>query len=250
MADKKKKKAIKTSEPSKAYLVSFGDTMTALLAFFIVLNSLAKEQTGAAMYSGTGSFARAFKSKSGSAGMMPGNRSKYVIQAAHPKPIYGLQDNLEKNEETERTKGPDDEGDERIMDRDQEQFQKFLKQMQQVMDVKEAPTRVDQTVVDAFGSIINDEGKFSKQAEELITRASTHLRRSDTSVELIFWAKMPSPAIFRESLDESVQVRDKIYETFWIREDAKDRFLIRVKPWLFADAKRPIYSLVFSRLSE
>ncbi|MCA9059275.1 MAG: hypothetical protein KDA85_12285, partial [Planctomycetaceae bacterium] len=29
--------------PSQAYLLSFGDTMTALLAFFIVLNSLAKE---------------------------------------------------------------------------------------------------------------------------------------------------------------------------------------------------------------
>ena len=55
-----KKKKLEPSVPSKAYLVSFGDTMTALLAFFIVLNSLAKEQTGANMYSGTGSFVSAF----------------------------------------------------------------------------------------------------------------------------------------------------------------------------------------------
>ena len=41
--------------PSKAYLISFGDTMTALLAFFIVLNSLAQEQTGAKLHAGTGS---------------------------------------------------------------------------------------------------------------------------------------------------------------------------------------------------
>ena len=51
----KKQKRV-PSGPSNAYLVSFGDTMTALLAFFIVLNSLATEQTGANLYSGTGSF--------------------------------------------------------------------------------------------------------------------------------------------------------------------------------------------------
>ena len=48
--------------PNMAYLMSFGDTMTTLLAFFIVLNSLAKEQTGAKLYAGTGSvcFGRQF----------------------------------------------------------------------------------------------------------------------------------------------------------------------------------------------
>ena len=37
--------------------------MTALLAFFIALNSLAHEQTGAHLYAGTGAFIRAFSSE-------------------------------------------------------------------------------------------------------------------------------------------------------------------------------------------
>ena len=40
--------------PSQAYLISFGDTMTTLLAFFIVLCSMAEDQTGANLYSGNG----------------------------------------------------------------------------------------------------------------------------------------------------------------------------------------------------
>ena len=36
-----KRKKIAPTGASNAYLISFGDTMTALLAFFIVLNSLA-----------------------------------------------------------------------------------------------------------------------------------------------------------------------------------------------------------------
>ena len=54
-----KKKKTPPAAPSKAYLISFGDTMTALLAFFIVINSLAREQTGANLYTGTGSFVNA-----------------------------------------------------------------------------------------------------------------------------------------------------------------------------------------------
>jgi flagellar motor protein MotB len=44
--------------PSKAYMLSFGNMMTAQLAFFIVLNSLAQDQTGANLHAGTGSFVR------------------------------------------------------------------------------------------------------------------------------------------------------------------------------------------------
>ena len=66
------------SKPSKAYLISFGDTMTALLAFFIVLNAFAKEQTGANMYAGTGSFMSAKRTIALSGGE-PGDRSRLLI---------------------------------------------------------------------------------------------------------------------------------------------------------------------------
>ena len=92
MSGRKKRES---SAPSKAYLVSFGDTMTALLAFFIVLNSLAKEQTGANMHSGTGSFVNAFSS-TGLPGHLSGSRSSDVIQQEAQKPIYAIAKNMDK----------------------------------------------------------------------------------------------------------------------------------------------------------
>ena len=78
-----KKKKAPPSGPSKAYLVSFGDTMTALLAFFIVINSLAQEQTGANLYSGTGSFVSAIGAI-GFAGAAPSDRSQYIHKKDAP----------------------------------------------------------------------------------------------------------------------------------------------------------------------
>ena len=68
-----------SSKPSKSYMISFGDTMTAMLAFFIVLNTLAKEQTGADLHTGTGSFIAAVNSM-GLPGMMTSSSSKHILQ--------------------------------------------------------------------------------------------------------------------------------------------------------------------------
>ena len=69
-----KKQKPEMDGPSNAYLMSFGDTMTTLLAFFIVLNSLAAEQTGANLHSGTGSFIQTTRSM-GLAGTFKGKRA-------------------------------------------------------------------------------------------------------------------------------------------------------------------------------
>ena len=74
-----RKKKPQSDGPSQAYLISFGDTMTALLAFFIVMNSLAEEQTGAKLYSGTGSFIRAVRTM-GMPGMFPSDKSSRMEQ--------------------------------------------------------------------------------------------------------------------------------------------------------------------------
>ena len=71
--------------PSKAYLVSFGDTMTTLLAFFIVLNSLADEQTGANLHAGTGSFIQALESGGLGGGTMAKSRRAFQQGEAAPK---------------------------------------------------------------------------------------------------------------------------------------------------------------------
>ncbi len=239
-----KKKKLYGSLPSKAYLVSFGDTMTALLAFFIVLNSLAKEQTGANMYAGTGSFVSAF-SRSGSPGDFTGNRSRDMIQQQAQKPVYALAENLDQNESRV---GPDDtDENQRILDRDKEQFQKFLDEIEKKFGLQKHTPINNQTVFDSFERWDRETGAIGGHAIELLSETVAKLRQRDVNLEVIIWATMPSKANLERQLAKSVELRSQVENMFWLKPHEKPRIRYRVKPWLFADAKRPVLSVVVSR---
>lgn len=237
-----KKKPIEPSVPSKAYLVSFGDTMTALLAFFIVLNSLAREQTGAQMHTGTGSFAKAF-AKSGVPGHYAGNRSKDMIQQTYQKPIYALAENMD----AEGKVGPDDtQEQQRVIDREKEQFQKFLTEIDESYGLKKEKKYTGQTVFDSFEPLKPPEGGISRHAIQLMSDAVSKLRKPDVDIEVILWASMPSPVDMKKKLLLIEEFKSRVETIFWLKDADKKRIRYRVKPWLFADAKRPILSVVLA----
>lgn len=240
-----KRKKLEVSVPSKAYLVSFGDTMTALLAFFIVMNSLAKEQTGAAMHSGTGSFVRSF-ANSGMPGDKPGQNSRDMVQQTAQKPIYALKENLSKND---GNVGPDDSDEnDRIQDRDKEQFQKFLSRLDKEFNLEKLPSQKNQVAFDSFAAPNRETGGLSKHALQLISESLIKLRQSDAMVEVILWADMPSKGSLQRHLEQSHAVRREVESKFWLEGDAQKKIRYRVKPWLFSDAKRPVITVVCSEL--
>lgn len=244
MARKKKQ----FSKPSKAYLLSFGDTMTALLAFFIVINSLAKEQTGAKMYAGTGSFVAAIKSV-GVPGLMFGDRSSNVVEQQAPAPIYAFDDR--KNEyDKEQTVGPDDvEDGRRVIDRQAENFQRFLNEIERQFPVREdAPIR-SQVVIDSFE-------RFEKGTDELLGKnglqaasdAISQLDNPEFDLEVVVWAKMPSPKAMATAMDQAEKIQTQIDKRFFLTDQKRRRLRFSAMPWLFSDAKRPIMSFVVSRM--
>ena len=233
--------------PSKAYLLSFGDTMTALLAFFIVLNSLAKEQTGANMHTGTGSFVNAF-SKSGTAGMMPGNRSANAFQKKHHAPIYALAENLDKNE---GNVGPDNKkARDRIVDADKARFQKFLEQMDKDHGLESKPPTVNQVAFDSFVPFNRQTGAMSDHAIQLAAEIIPKLRNSSARLDIVVWATVPSKSVIDRQMKQVVDVKKEIGEKFWLKENEQRRIRYAIKPWLFSDAKRPIVSFVFSETKD
>ncbi|MCR9293698.1 MAG: hypothetical protein NXI32_13320 [bacterium] len=227
------------SQPSKAYLVSFGDTMTALLAFFIVMNSLAKDQTGANMYAGTGSFARAFTA-SGQPGGMVGRRSDEMIQQAYQQPVYALAENL--NQEGDI--GPDDSGKDKIKDRDQEQFQKFLNAVEQDFGLEQQPKTEQQIVIDSFEPIWTKQGALGQHAVQLLAQTIPKLREPNVDMQLIIWASVPSQKNLEVQLVRLEKLKAEVLSKFWIKPSERNRILFRTRPWLFADAKRPVFSIV------
>ena len=247
----KRKKSI-PEPPSKAYLVSFGDTMTALLAFFIVINSMAQEQTGANLYSGTGSFVSAVQSI-GFAGTAPNPNSKYLTKKEAPMPLYALAENLDKNPDQEGNIGPDDENDsERTIDRDKENFQRFLHEIDRHFNLEHRSSVSNQVVFDSFELFKEDDenGILSDHAIQLFAEVAPLLRNDGKFVEIILWASMPSPVVIEKTLYKSDKVMTELKSKFNLNKPNNRQFRVVVKPWLFSDAKRPIISFVVGNLDK
>ena len=240
-----RKKKAPPAPPSKAYLVSFGDTMTALLAFFIVLNSLAKEQTGANMYSGTGSFINAVKSL-GVPGQFSGNRSSNMIRKEAPSPIYAVPNN---DPNAKKGKGPDDTNDEKqIIDREQEDFQRFLNEMERKFSLEASQPIREQVVLDCWTKLKDEGGPFNQNALQMALESVAQLQSPEAEIEIIFWASMPSPKMLEKSAKTAVRAAKQFDSLFKLPPSSRKRIRFASKPWLFSDAKRPIVSFVISRM--
>ncbi|HMP80857.1 MAG TPA: flagellar motor protein MotB [Pirellulaceae bacterium] len=235
-------------KPSKAYLVSFGDTMTALLAFFIVLNSLAKDQTGANMYTGTGSFVRAFK-RTGSEGNRWGTRSDQNIPRVAPSPVYAIP-SPKRDENDRREKGPDQtDNGERVINRREEDFQRFLTEMRFHFQVNQAETTQSQIVFDSFERLgSGSDNILGPNAMQIVSDAIGQLANRQFEIEIVVWSVSPNELELQRAMDQALQIESYLDRVFRFRNDQRNRFSIAAKPWLFVDAKRPKMSVILSRL--
>jgi len=254
-----RKKKPPPTKPSKAYLVSFGDTMTALLAFFIVLNSFAKDQTGANMHSGTGSFVNAISSI-GLPGTKPGKRTHLMTQKKAPAPLYAVHAPDENTDEPGRL-GPDSEQDQkRIIDRQTDQFKRFLAEINRQHQVNEQlPTR-SQIVLDSFEQLHKkdsaaDSAKnngawrpLKENAIEVASEAIGRLSRQDFELEIVVWASMPSSNSLKRTMATAAAIQAQIESSFSLDRAQQSRISFSAKPWLFVDATRPKVSFILSRL--
>lgn len=197
------------------------------------------------MYTGTGSFAKAF-ARSGVPGKNPGSRSSEMISKTAPKPIYAMSENDDSPDKV----GPDDEEvRERIVNREKEQFQKFLQDISKVLDLKQLPVIKNQTALDSFSPVIEKSGKLGDHAVQIISDSIARIRKPNVRLEIIVWASLPSKNNLDERLATTERIRAEVENTFWLKDEHKSRVLYRAKPWLFADAKRPTMTVVYSELS-
>jgi hypothetical protein len=144
--------------------------------------------------------------------------------------------------------GPDEVDEERsVLDREKEQFQKFLTELENQLDLSSLPAIEDQVAFDTFEAPETKSGKLSLQAVQLLSEAVAKLRQPDVTLEIVLWANMPSASSLKRKLQQSVDLRKEVEQTFWMREDQKTRIRYRVKPWLFADAKRPYMSVILGK---
>ena len=240
-----KKKKASPSKPSNAYLISFGDTMTALLAFFIVINSLAKEQTGANLYSGTGSFVNAMNSMG-----LPGNiqvkASENTFQREQPGPLYIVGD--DEDQDRGNGTGPDDvDNGLRVVDREKEMLQRFLVEIGQLGSVSNLRDVRKEVVFDLFEKIEKQSPVVSREATRLFRQAAMQLDQN-TRIEIVVWASNPGKRAWSKAVHEAAAVKADLILRTGLPADQVYQVDATGKPWFYSDEKRPRFSIIVKKL--
>jgi hypothetical protein len=167
------------------------------------------------------------------------------LQQKKQKPLYALPENLSQND---YNIGPDDtDENQRVLDRDKEQFQKFLDDIEATFGLQTHLPIAAQTVFDSFEPWDRQTGLLSSHAIQLLSESVGKLRQPEVRLEVIVWATMPSGKNLQAKLDKSVRLRAQVEKLFWLNSGQKSRIRYSVKPWLFSDAKRPVVSVVYSK---
>lgn len=227
--------------PNRGYLVSFGDTMTALLAFFIVLNSLADEQTGANLHTGTGSFVRALNSL-GLPSMYPGDRSFQTFQQEATSPQYLVGDG--KEEDTTDRLGPDHDPNElRVVDREQEDFNRFLQEMKSQYPVQSTRERTGEVTFDFFEPLSNEAPLLKPRVAQAVSRMLPVLAQPNREVEITVWATTPSRSAWTRAVEQSAAIADEVADSNSLDVLSRKRLRGIGRPWLWSDAQRPVLSV-------
>jgi len=242
-----KKQKDPVAPPSKAYLVSFGDTMTTLLAFFIVLCSMAQDQTGANLHSGTGSFVRALDSF-GMPGQYAGDRSDRAFQMEASSPLYIVNDG-EQTEPQLGAAGPDDEDNrQRVIDREIEQLTRFMTEMERMSQVESKPEASGESVFDFFNRMNPEPPYLPKPVKQAMNQIIPLLRRDDYHVTVIVWATTPSTSAWTRAVGQASDIEKEIANSAGLNKAQQNHIESVGKPWLFKDEKRPVLSLLVQKL--
>ncbi|MCA8995958.1 MAG: flagellar motor protein MotB [Planctomycetaceae bacterium] len=230
----------KPSGPNNGYLISFGDTMTALLAFFIVLNSLASEQTGANIYSGTGSFIRATDSL-GVPGIFPAGKSRYSLQLNSPSPLYLSES---KDPENVQQLGPDPEDDSiYVRDRELEDFERVLHELERLHKFTQERSVEGEVSIDRLSPLPKD-GRLDEEFRKLLVQTVSAFQQPSAHVELIIWTPVPSSAAWKRASVQAHQLRIASQEFLKLTPNEAGRFTASARQWSDPKLKRPTATLV------
>ena len=242
-----KKKKEPDAGPSQAYLLSFGDTMTTLLAFFIVLNSLAEEQTGANLYAGTGSFMSAVGAF-GLGGMMPDELSRRAVSHSQSGPNY-LSESPDDSEALPHGDGPDADHDLlRSLDREAEDYQRFINEMSRLSEIQREPDVVSESSFDFFEPLRHEKPYVPKQYGRAFAKMLPYLKRPEYRVEMIVWATTPAESAWKRAVMQTHELTAEFQRGARLNDEQKSRFMCFAATWLSSEVERPAVSIVVRRV--
>ena len=219
--------------------------MTAMLAFFIVLNTLAKEQTGADLHTGTGSFIAAISSM-GLPGVMTSSSSKHVMQMKDSSPKYIVRDEAMNGKR--HVDGPDDESNQlKILNREKDNLQRSIVEWEQHFEIEMEAEESNAVTIDLFQPLGKGENILPKDAKKVLVESMAILSRPGYQLEIDVWAPTPSKTALARMTKSATEIKAALRRQFPMLFTNEDPIRCRVKLWHLSDEKRPVMSITIVR---
>jgi hypothetical protein len=241
------KKPPPSGGPSKLYLLSFGDCMTSLLAFFIILTSLAQDQTGVDLYVGTGSFVQALDSY-GLPGVFPRDRSKLDHQADTCTPQYAVGGDDVKKPNDEQSESDPNKPPRRVLDRELESFERMIFELERRYDVNALPKMQGRVEFDVFEPLNSKSPRLPQGARQILAQVVPLLKIGLHEVEIIVWATTPRRTAWQRAVRESALLRGEAIAMAQLPDAEQHRLKASGRAWPVPDARRPVMTVVVTRI--
>jgi len=216
-------------------MLSYADMVTLLLALFIMLSTLGKDQTGLNFQRGLESL-RQHQNWFGLPGMLAGTDRKIHLDAPLPKYPFEPTPDAEK--------GPP----RRVLDAERERLQYFLEEMQRQFNVEKLPRITSQATLDLFGPLNGSAPHLTAKHLEVIRPLLPVLHRPDHRLLVIVWAAVPSEGPWRSSAMKAHAVGAQIEGLTRLDASARQRLFCVSQTWPHGDHQRPVLSLVVARV--
>jgi hypothetical protein len=219
---------------TEGWMMSYADMATILLAMFIVLSTLGKDQTGASLQKGLESW-RESRQFFGLDGMF--KESGQVAQLGAPGPHYPFP--------------PDDDNDgDPSQDGETARLERFLDQMSRQFDLDKLPKAAGQATVDFFDPLHSQAPLLTAKHIERLSPVLRLLHRPEYRATLVVWATMPSDPAWTRAAEQAAELSHELLDLANLDPAARSHLLAVGQSWRYRNYQRPVFSLVITRLEK
>jgi hypothetical protein len=209
------------------WLMSYADMATVLLAMFIVLSTLSKDQTGISLYNGTRSAA-------------------FSVVENKPTPSYLYRLAGEEGEENHSRS----EEQPSVLDSDREPLSRFVNELRRQFPVECQRRQTGRVVIDLYEPLREEAPHLGARQQQIFEQIRPLLEREAFRVYLIVWAATPSPSAWLRAAVQSRQAADEFAATAHLPSAEAERMIPLAQPWRYRDIRRPILSFLLVKTAE
>ena len=221
------------------WMISYADMATILLAMFIVLSTLGKDQTGISLQQATGSLEKA-RTSFGLPGLFA--TTSQPIPMRGPTPHYAFT-----RSEEEPDAKPAGGRPERIFDGDEEHLRRFVQEIRRQFPCERQPRPAGQVIVDLYEPLAKQAPYLTDKHNEVLYQMLPLLEQSNYRLQLVVWAGTPAATAWTRATNQATLAAREFAAAAALSEAAAKRLLPCGQPWRYRDVRRPVLSLVLTK---